>query len=36
MIHITKENLLSLNFNLKTKRGGFNLFDENNNVIASG
>lgn len=32
----TKENLLSLNFNLKTKRGGFNLFDENNNVIASG
>lgn len=25
-----------MNFNLKTKRGGFNLFDENNNVIASG
>ena len=32
----TKDNLLSLNFNLKTKRGGFNVLDNQNNVIASG
>lgn len=32
----TKDNLLSLKFNLKTKRGGFNVLDNQNNVIASG
>lgn len=32
----SKENLLSLNFNLKTKRGGFNILDNEGNIIASG
>ena len=32
----TKENLLTLNFNVKTKRGGFNILDENGNVVGSG
>ena len=29
----TKDNLLKLNFNLKTKRGGFNILDENGNPL---
>ena len=32
----TKENLLSKNILLKTKRGGFNILDDNGEVIASG
>lgn len=32
----SKENLLSLNFNLKTKRGGFNILDNEGNIVATG
>ena len=32
----TRKNLLRLNQNLKTKRGGFDILDENNNILASG
>ena len=32
----SKENLLRLKFNLKTKRGGFNIIDENGNIVGSG
>lgn len=32
----TKENLLGLNFNLKTKRGGFNILDQSDNILGTG
>lgn len=33
---LSKENLLSLKFNLKTKRGGFNVLDNDSNIISTG
>ena len=32
----TKDNLLTLNFKVKTKRGGFNIIDDNGNILGSG